>query len=80
MRSYAKAKGFGHSLDKTETEILLCFDENGKCVYPAVPLLEDKELRRYIARMRLRGFITGASPYRLTKLGARLRKQLDMEQ
>lgn len=66
---------FGHSLDNIEIDILLAFSTSGILVLPDVDYTR-VEINQTMSKLIKKKYVKGARPWKLTKLGFKLKSSL----
>ena len=72
---HLKMKGFAPPLTKPELDILLSFSPSSTLVWPVDLKLSISETRAALDSLKKKQLITGSRPYKLTKLGQRLKHE-----
>lgn len=69
-------KGMGYHLSAAEQLVLLAFNADGELGFPVGIHLDTDETLKLLQEMTRKDIIVGRAPYRLTKLGKRLKQSI----
>lgn len=68
---------FGHKLDNIEISLLLAFSTSGILVLPDVDF-SSIEINKAMSRLIQKKYVKGARPWKLTKLGFKVKKDIEV--